>query len=90
MTRDTQVLDLLTPVHQAAQESVMSLAELFRSGLDHTAIMLVTGPRGPSSTFAHTDQLFVVRVGAEAAKSPGISLAVRDAVEFSQRWRPWR
>jgi uncharacterized protein (DUF58 family) len=89
MTRDTQVLDLLTPVHQAEREAVMALAELFRSGLDHTAIMLITGPKGPSSTFAHTDQLFAVRVGAEASKSPGIGLAVRDAVEFSQRWRPW-
>jgi uncharacterized protein (DUF58 family) len=89
MTRDTQVLDLLTPVHQASHESVMSLAEIFRSGLDHTAIMLITGTKGPSSTFTHTDRLFVVRVGATATKSAGVSLAVRDAVEFAHRWRPW-
>lgn len=90
MTRDTQVLDLLTPVHQASHAAVMSLAEIFRSGLDHTAIMLITGPRGPSSTFAHTDRLFVVRVGAGAVPAPGVSLAVADAIEFAHRWRPWR
>jgi uncharacterized protein (DUF58 family) len=89
MSRDTQVLDLLTPVHQASNEAVMSLAELFRSGLDHTAIMFVTGPAGPSSTFTHTDRLFVVRVGSEAVTVPGVALAVTDAGEFAHRWRPW-
>ncbi len=89
MTRDTQVLDLLTPVHQASDDAVMSLAEMFRSGLDHTAIMFITGPAGPSSTFTHTDRLFVVRVGADAVVAPGVAMAVADAVEFAHRWRPW-
>jgi hypothetical protein len=83
------VLDLLTPVHQAGHDGVMSLAEIFHSGLDHTAIMFVTGPRGPSSTFTHTDRLSVVRAGDGAMVAPGIGLAVRDAAEFSYRWRPW-
>ncbi len=90
LVRDTQVLDLLTPVHQAKHGEVMSLIEIFHSGLDHTAIMLITGPSGPSSRFAHTDRLSVVRVGKEAALAPGVVLAVRDAQEFALRWRPWR
>jgi hypothetical protein len=90
LIRDTQVLDLLTPVHQATRDAVVSLAEIFHSGLDHTAIMVITGPNGPSSTFAHTDRLSIVRVGKEAALAPGVVLAVRDAQEFALRWRPWR
>jgi uncharacterized protein (DUF58 family) len=89
MIRETQVLDLLTPVHQAGPDAVSSLAEIFRSGLDHTAIMFITGPEGPSSTFTHTDRLFVVRVGKEASVAAGVGMAVRDAAEFSMRWRPW-
>ena len=90
LIRDTQVLDLLTPVHQATRDAVVSLVEIFHSGLDHTAIMLITGPKGPSSTFTHTDRLSIVRVGKEAALAPGVVLAVRDAQEFAMRWRPWR
>jgi uncharacterized protein (DUF58 family) len=90
LIRDTQVLDLLTPVHQATRGAVVSLVEIFHSGLDHTAIMLITGPNGPSSTFTHTDRMSVVRVGKEAALAPGVILAVRDAQEFAMRWRPWR
>jgi uncharacterized protein (DUF58 family) len=90
LIRDTQVLDLLTPVHQAGRGAVVSLAEIFHSGLDHTAIMLITGPTGPSSTFAHTDRLSVVRIGKGATVAPGVVLAVRDAQEFALRWRPWR
>jgi uncharacterized protein (DUF58 family) len=89
LIRDTQVLDLLTPVHQAGHDGVVSLAEIFHSGLDHTAIMLITGPAGPSSTFTHTDRLSIVRVGKEAALAPGVVLAVHDAQEFAVRWRPW-
>jgi uncharacterized protein (DUF58 family) len=89
LRRDTQVLDLLTPVHQCRHDALMSLAEIFHSGLDHTAIMLITGPTGPSSTFTHTDRLLVVRVGKEATVAPGIGLAVLDAKEFARRWRPW-
>jgi uncharacterized protein (DUF58 family) len=90
MVRDTQVLDMLTPVHQATRDAVMSLGEIFHSGLDHTAIMLITGPTGPSSTFHHTDRLSVVRVGKDATLAVGVMLAVRDAQEFALRWRPWR
>ena len=89
LRRDTQVLDLLTPVHQCGSDGLASLAEIFHSGLDHTAIIMITGPAGPSSTFTHTDRLLVVRVGKEASVAPGIGLAVSDAKEFAHRWRPW-
>jgi uncharacterized protein (DUF58 family) len=89
LVREIQVLDMLTPVSQVGSEAVMSLAELFRSGLDHTAFVLVTGPSGPSSTFSHTDRLFVVRAGRGAAPAPGVNMAVEDAAEFARRWRPW-
>ena len=88
--RDIQVLDLLTPVHQVPPDAVMSLSELFHRGLDHTAIVLITGRRGPSSAFTHTDRLFVVRVGAGAVTAQGVNMAVDDAVDFARRWRPWR
>jgi uncharacterized protein (DUF58 family) len=90
VTRETQVLDLLTPIQQVPRSAVMSLAEIFHRGIDHTAILLVTGSRGPSSKFVHTDRLYVVRVGTEAAVSVGVALAVKDAREFVRRWRPWR
>jgi uncharacterized protein (DUF58 family) len=90
VTRETQVLDLLTPVEQVPRTALMSLAEIFHRGIDHTAIVLVTGSRGPSSTFAHTDRFYVVRVGADAVVSSGVALAVKDAREFVRRWRPWR
>jgi uncharacterized protein (DUF58 family) len=89
LVRDIQVLDLLTPVQQVESPALMSLAELFRSGLDHTAFVFVTGPRGPSTTFSHTDRLFVVRVGRGATLAPGVNMAVEDATTFALRWRPW-
>jgi uncharacterized protein (DUF58 family) len=89
LERSDQVLDLLTPVMPAAAGSLLSLAEIFRSGLDHTAIVFITGPEGPSSTLTHTDRLTVVRVGRGATGGTGVSLAVEDALEFVNRWRPW-
>jgi uncharacterized protein (DUF58 family) len=90
LDRDTQVLDLLTPVTQAPPSAVSPLAEIFHSGLDHTTIVFVTGPRGPSSVLTHTDRISTVRVGEGATAAPGIAMAVKDAHEFVQRWRPWR
>jgi uncharacterized protein (DUF58 family) len=92
VARETHVLDLLTPVQQVDPEAVMTLAETFRSGLDHTSIVFVTGSRGPSSAFARTANLFVVRVGrdATAPAATAVGLAVVDALDFAQRWRPWR
>lgn len=89
LERNTQVLDLLTPVRQVPTSALMSLPEIFRSGLDHTAIVFVTGPLGPSSTFAHTDRLSVIRVGKGAEPGRGVALAVDDALEFVRKWQPW-
>jgi uncharacterized protein (DUF58 family) len=88
LDRETQVLDLLTPVQAARGEALIPLPELFRSGLDQSAIVFVTGPSGPSSTFAHTDRLSIVRVGKGAVTTAGVTLAVESALEFVQRWRP--
>ena len=89
LDRDTQVLDLLTPVRQCDETTALALAEVFHGGLDHTTIVLVTGPLGPSTTLPWADKLTVIRIGAGAASGVGISMAASDAVEFVQRWRPW-
>lgn len=115
LTRDAQVLDLLTPIVQADPEpdpgadpgvdpgtrgtrgagsggadstdGVMPLAELFRTGLDHTTIVFVTGPDGPSSMLRHAASLALVRIGETAVGGPGVILAAADAAEFARRWR---
>ncbi len=87
--RETHILDLLTPVGQAEPERSMHLAEIFHRGLDHTLIVFVTGPAGPSSTLAPTDKLSVIRIGREAVATRGIAMAAENAAEFAQRWRPW-
>ena len=85
---DTAVLDLLTPVTQHDGDDLVSLPELFRGGFDHSTIVFITGPDGPSSMLARTDRVSVIRVGQGAAAGAGVALAVTDAVEFVQRWRP--
>lgn len=87
--RDTEVLDMLTPVSQVESDESLSLAEVFHGGVDHTMIAFVTGPDGPSTTLSRSDKLSVIRVGAGAVAAPGVALAVDDAAEFADRWRPW-
>ncbi len=87
--RETTILDLLTPVNQVDADDSMSLAEIFHRGLDHTMIVFVTGPDGPSSTLIHTDKLSVIRIGRGAVANRGVTLAAEDAAEFARRWRPW-
>jgi uncharacterized protein (DUF58 family) len=87
--RDTQVLDLLTPVGQCDESVGLALAEVFRGGLDHTTIVFVTGPTGPSTTLRSADKLSVVRIGVGAVAGVGIAMAAEDARSFVQRWRPW-
>jgi uncharacterized protein (DUF58 family) len=86
---ESQVVDLLTPVAQTSGSDLLSVAALFRAGLDQASIVLITGPAGPSSHFASTDQMLTVRVGEGAQTGPGVALAVSDAREFTQRWKPW-
>ncbi len=89
LDRDTQVLDLLTPVRQCDESGSLALAEIFQGGLDHTTIVFVTGPNGPSTTLRNADRLSVVRIGRGSTADVGITLAADDAATFAQRWRPW-
>lgn len=87
--RETRILDLLTPVGRVDDDHHMSLVEIFHAGIDHTMIMFVTGPSGPSTTLVHTDRIATVRVGRGATAGAGVVLAVDDAATFAERWRPW-
>jgi uncharacterized protein (DUF58 family) len=89
LDRDTQVLDLLTPVRQCEAERSLALAEVFQGGIDHTTIVFVTGPTGPSTTMRNADKLTVIRIGEGAVAGVGITVAAEDAQAFVQRWRPW-
>ena len=89
LVAEGQVLDLLTPVAQSSGASSIALGELFAGRLDRASVVVVTGPRGPSSRMPPSGRVIVARVGAGAEIGPGIALAVADAAEFSARWRPW-
>jgi uncharacterized protein (DUF58 family) len=86
---DAAVLDLLTPVQQSDEHALVPIAALFTGGFDQTTVVFVTGPSGPSSRFATSDRMSVVRIGDGAADGPGIVLAATDAQEFVRRWRAW-
>ena len=88
LDRDTQVLDLMTPVTQCVRDESMALGEIFHGGLDHTSIVLVTGPTGPSTVLHAADRVSVIRIGAGAVTGVGVAVAAVDAIEFAQRWRP--
>jgi uncharacterized protein (DUF58 family) len=86
---EAMVLDLLTPVQQTAADEVLAVAALFTGGFDHTSVVVVTGPAGPSSRLAASDRMSTVRIGHGAASAPGIVMAANDAQEFVRRWRSW-
>jgi uncharacterized protein (DUF58 family) len=86
---ESQVVDLLTPVQQVSGPDLLPVAALFKGGVDQAAIILVTGPDGPSSRLASSEQMLTVRIGVGAQPGPGIALAVSDARDFTQRWKPW-
>jgi uncharacterized protein (DUF58 family) len=89
LVTDAAVLDLLTPVAQSEDGNLLTVAALFAGGFDHTSVVVVTGPRGPSSSLASSERMSVVRIGAGAVGGPGIVLAADDAPEFVRRWRSW-
>ncbi len=89
LVSDADVLDLLTPVQQAGGTELLPVASLFAGGFDHTSIVLVTGPSGPSSRFASSERMSIVRIGAGATATRDIILAAEDAREFVQHWRSW-
>ncbi len=83
------VLDLLTPVQCTDDDDTIPVATLFSGGLARSAVLMVTGPRGPSSRFASLDQMATVRIGRGAQGGQGILFAADDAREFVRRWRSW-
>lgn len=89
LVTDAAVLDLLTPVQQSSDSSLLPVAALFSGGFDQSTVVVVTGPSGPSSRFATSERMSVVRIGAGAASGMGIVLAANDAREFVRRWRSW-
>jgi uncharacterized protein (DUF58 family) len=89
LVTDSAVLDLLTPVQQSEPTDLLPIATLFSGGFDQTSVVFVTGPTGPSSSFATSERTSVVRVGEGATSGIGIVLAASDAKEFVQRWRSW-
>ncbi len=89
LVTDAAVLDLLTPVPQSQPHDLLPIGALFTGGFDHTSVVFVTGPTGPSSRFADTERMALVRVGEDATDGPGIALAAHDAREFVRRWRTW-
>jgi uncharacterized protein (DUF58 family) len=89
LVTDAAVLDLLTPVLQSDDHGLLPVAALFTSGFDQTSVVFVTGPNGPSSRFASSERMSVVRIGEGAVGGPGIVIAANDAREFVRRWRSW-
>ena len=89
LSSEGAVLDFLTPVQQTEREHSLSIAALFAGGLDHTSVVLVSGPNGPSSRFADLDRALVIRVGDGATGTSGIAVAAHDAAEFVTRWKTW-
>ena len=68
---------------------LLPIAALFSGGFDQSSVVFVTGPTGPSSSFATSERTSVVRVGEGTASGIGVVLAAADAKEFVQRWRTW-
>ena len=89
LVSDASILDLLTPVQQSDEQSFLPIAALFTGGFDQSSVVFITGPTGPSSRFATSERMSVVRIGDGAVGGPGVVLAAQDAGEFVRRWRSW-
>ncbi len=86
-----EMLDLLTPLEQGSGTDVLSVASLFTGGLGGVAVLVVTGPSGPSTNFSHGDQISVARIGA-GAETAGLvcpAIAATNAAQFAERWALW-
>ena len=87
----SEMLDLLTPLQQGSGTDVLSVASLFTGGLGGVAVLIITGPKGPSTIFSHGDQISVARIGV-GAETAGLScpaIAANDAAQFAERWAQW-
>ena len=85
----SEMLDFLTPVQRSAPDDLLSVSSLFTHGFEHSSVVLITGPTGPSSRFAALGRMVVVRVGAGAQATPGVVVAAQDAADFVMRWKTW-
>jgi len=86
-----EMLDLLTPLEQGTGTDVLTLPSLFTGGLGGAAVLVVTGPRGPSTVFTRGDQISVARIGA-GADTAGLNcpaIAAAHAAQFAERWAQW-
>ena len=88
LVSEAEVLDLLTPIRQTDDES-LAVAALFTQGFDHTSVLLVTGPDGPSTRLSANDQMVTIRIGDGARSGGGVGVAAQDAPDFVNRWRSW-
>ena len=84
---DRRVLDLLTPVTRTSSTDTLPVVSLFSSGFDHTSVIMVTGPRGPSGRAPMADRFITVRIGIGATTDSNAAFAAEDAREFVRRWR---
>jgi len=89
LVSDAAVLDLLTPVQLSDAATLLPVSALFAGGFDQTSVVFVTGPNGPSSSFATSERLSIVRIGDGATGGIGVVLAANNAREFVRRWRSW-
>lgn len=89
VTDEAAVLDLLTPVQPAQGDELVSVPELFAWADPQASVVVVTGPRGPSTDLAAFERLVVIRIGVGATADEGVAIAATDAPEFVQRWRTW-
>jgi uncharacterized protein (DUF58 family) len=91
LSDQSEMLDLLTPLEQGRGIDVLSIASLFTGGLGGAAVLVVTGPKGPSTVFSHGDQISVARigVGAETIGLGNAAIAAADAAQFAERWAQW-
>lgn len=87
----SEMLDLLTPLEQGSGTDVLSVASLFTGGIGGVAVLVITGPKGPSTVFSHGDQISVARVGV-GAETTGLvcpAIAANGAAQFAERWAQW-
>ena len=49
----------------------MHVAALFAHGFDHTSVLMVTGPDGPTTRVSSNDQMITIRVGDGARAGGG-------------------
>lgn len=85
---EAEVLDLLTPVFHVGT-GALHVAALFGKGFDHTSVVMVTGPEGPTTRLSAHDRMTTVRIGMGAQPGVGISVAAQDAPDFVHQWRAW-